>query len=454
MSLTHPNYPPMDLARIADNNWTLTTTSFSASIGPPTTLSANGTSFSVTQSQNTQYSYVVTSINSADGQESVGSAPVSVNNSVNISVNVGSIAVNWTPVTGASYYNVYKATPTVGTAVPAGALYGFAGSAYGTEFVDTNIVQDFDVTPPLHQNPFATGSIQYLSVTSGGTLYSGYLPPTVTITDSGSGAGATGYAIVGSNGTIQGLVLTNGGQNYTAPTVTITVSAAGTGFAATAVTNGHGTWDGGGTVEGTVTISATGSSYTSGTIVTASYPLYGSTVTQLATSLTVVGGAITAIEFPYTVEGQKPPFGSVSISVPKGSGATATAHVGPTTGTWPSVSAYFQDRRVYANTPNQPDTYFASQPGAFTNMDKSIPTVATDAIIGTPWAQQVNGISEMVPMPGGMVILTGGGAWLLSGGGGNVSNPATLTPIDQQAVAQSYNGINPLVRALPINYDI
>lgn len=449
LTITHPSYAPADIARIADNNWTLTTTSFSASISPPTTLSGNGTSFSVTQSQNTQYAYVVTAINSADGQESIASSPVVINNSVNISVNLGSIAINWTQVTGASYYNVYKAIPTVGTAIPAGALYGFAGSAFGLSFVDTNIQQDFNTTPPLHQNPFAPGAIQYITVVSGGTTYSAYLPPTVTITD-GTGTGATAYAIVVGS-TVQGIVLTNGGQNYSpTPTVTITVSAAGSGFAATAVTNGHGTWDGGGTAEGTVTISSGGSGYTAGTIVTATYPIYGSTVTQIATSLTVAGGAITAIEFPYTVEGQKPVYSAVTISVPAGSGATATATVGPTTGTYPSVVGYFQDRRFYANTVNQPDTYFGSQPGAFKNMDRSIPTVASDAIIGSPWAQQVNGISDLVPMPGGLVMLTGQGAWQLNGG----QRYSALTPIDQQATAQAYNGISPLVKAIPINFDI
>jgi hypothetical protein len=56
----------------------------------------------------------------------------------------------------------------------------------------------------------------------------------------------------------------------------------------------------------------------------------------------------------------------------------------------------------------------------------------------------------MVPMPGGMVVLTGGGAWQLNGGGGT----AAITPIDQQATAQAYNGISPIVKAIPINYDI
>lgn len=137
-----------------------------------------------------------------------------------------------------------------------------------------------------------------------------------------------------------------------------------------------------------------------------------------------------------------------------GSGAAATLAIGPATGTFPSCVAYFQQRRIYANTPNQPDTYFASQPGAYTNFDVSVPTVDSDAITGTPWSQQVNGIQWMLNMPGGLVIFTGLGAWQLSGGGGGLATTAALTPSNQVATPQAYNGCAPTVPPIPINYDI
>lgn len=132
-----------------------------------------------------------------------------------------------------------------------------------------------------------------------------------------------------------------------------------------------------------------------------------------------------------------------------GAGATANLVIGPETGTFPSAIAYFQQRRVYANTQNNPDTYFMSKPGAYNNMDSSVPTVASDAIIGTPWAQQINGIQFMVPMPGGLVIFTGAGVWQLVGSPG----PA-ITPSDQDATPQAYNGCHFHVQPIPINYDI
>lgn len=120
----------------------------------------------------------------------------------------------------------------------------------------------------------------------------------------------------------------------------------------------------------------------------------------------------------------------------------------PSTGNYPSVVAYYQQRRIYANTKNNPDTYYMSKPGAYANMDVSIPTIDSDAIVGTPWAQQINGIQFMLPMTTGLVTLTGNGAWLVNGG------TAAITPSNQSATAQAYNGCNFHVQPLVINEDI
>jgi hypothetical protein len=53
-------------------------------------------------------------------------------------------------------------------------------------------------------------------------------------------------------------------------------------------------------------------------------------------------------------------------------------------------------------------------------------------------------------MPGGLVVLTGKGAWQVNGG----SAGNAVTPETQTATAQAYNGCNALVPPIPINYDI
>lgn len=164
----------------------------------------------------------------------------------------------------------------------------------------------------------------------------------------------------------------------------------------------------------------------------------------------VVNGVITWVSTQTGGEGYTA--GATANFSGGGAGASASITIGPASGTFPSVVAYFQQRRVYANTLNQPDTYFASKPGAFTNFDTSVPVRDDDAIVGSPWSQQVNGIQWMINMPGGLVLLTGLGAWQLNGGA--ASTNAALTPANQVATPQAYNGVSPLVRPITINYDI
>ncbi len=448
MSITHPSYAPADITRVSLNNWTLTTTSFSASIAPPATTTGSATA--VTATLITNYSYVVTSIDNETGEESIASPAATPHNSVNIAQTLGSEIVSWSSVTGAGHYNVYKAMPAFATPVPIGALYGYAGSSYGLTFVDSNVQQDMTVSPPKHFNPFAPGAITSITVTATGSGYSSVVPPNVTITDSGGGSGAVATAVVVGGG-VQSIFLENGGHDYVTPIVTIAY-VTGVNAAFAPVANGNGLWDGGSS-PANVTITNGGTGYTQGVVqVIAVYPFRGTTYTLFATSVTVTAGVITAVTFPATIEDQKPAAVDVVITAigTGATGATASASIGPTTGTYPSCVAYFQQRRFYANTNNDPDTYYASQPGAFQNFDSSFPTNPSDAITGTPWGQQVNGIEAMVPMPGGLVILTGLGAWQLSGG----TAGAALTPDNQVATAQAYNGTAPLIKPIVVNYDI
>lgn len=267
---TNVDYPPYDLKRTSNTNWVFTQVTFTSSVTAPTGVTATPENSTTAQ---TNYSYVVTAV-APDGEESIASSPAAcVNN--DISVFAGSNIISWSSVSGATSYNVYKATPVYNASVPAGVLYGFMSTSTGTSAIDTNVTADFTKVPPVHTNPF------------------------------------------------------------------------------------------------------------------------------------------------------------------------------PSTGNYPGCVAYYQERRGYANTMNNPDTYWFSQPGAFLNMDTSIPVSDGDAIQGTPWAQQVNGIQFMVPMPSGLVILTGHGAWLLSGG-----NSAAFTPITQTATPQAYNGCNNIVPPITINYNI
>ena len=138
-----------------------------------------------------------------------------------------------------------------------------------------------------------------------------------------------------------------------------------------------------------------------------------------------------------------------------GSIATASLIVGPQTGTYPGVVSYFQQRRIYAATLNNPATYWASQPGAFTNFDTSIPVIDTDSISATVASEQVNGIQWMIPMPLGLVTFTGAGVWQIAAQASSLTGGVTaLTPTSEVAVPQSSIGSSATVPPIRINWDI
>lgn len=276
---TFVEYVTKELTRLAANNWTLTSPTFATTIGPPASVSATPSTAWSSGAGPVAYGYVVTAIDAATGQESIASSIGSCTGSVAIELQFGSITVSWSAVTGASGYNVYKATPDyTNTGAFTNYLFGFIGSTAGaTTFRDTNILANTAITPPLHYDPF---------------------------TGSGNAPGEVGY---------------------------------------------------------------------------------------------------------------------------------------------------FQQRRVYGYSLNAPDTYQMSRPGAYTNFDAADPTIDSDAIAGTPWGSQVNGIQWLLPMPGGLLVFTGKTAWQISGTGGAYS---PITPSQQLAQPQESIGCSATVPPIAIGYNI
>lgn len=465
-------YPPYSLVRTGASSYTLTPISYSSPIAAPT-----GCTGSVTSSTTLimYYSYVVTAVD-ASGNESVASNANSLFNN-DIAINAGSNTTTWNGVSGAVYYNIYKATPSYNAPVPVGVNYGFVGQSFGTVFVDTNITADFTRVPPTHKDPFARGQITGVVLTNGG---SGLTQSTIgySITTS-TGSGFAGAPVV-LNGSLVGFLIENNGKNYVnGDTITFT------GAAAMAATGGY--------VQGSNpsvgnTIVLNGVTWTfvgapaSGNQTTIQSTAYA-TFLQLVTDLTnssnasltgatysygtvpTVGGSGLVITYKTTgtagnsysigagTYGGTPSGATLTGGAAAGStgGAAATLTIGPQSGTYPSVPSYLFQRSVQSNTLNAPDDFFMSQPGKYLNMDSSIPVTDGDAIIGNPWAQQINGIQFIQPMLSAAVMFTGAGTWLLSGGGG-VGTP--FTPTSQQATPQEYNGISSTVPPIPVNSEI
>lgn len=100
---------------------------------------------------------------------------------------------------------------------------------------------------------------------------------------------------------------------------------------------------------------------------------------------------------------------------------------------YPGVVTYFGDRLVFANTPGQPQTEWASKAAEYHNFGISNPLVDDDSIRQTLNARQVNAIVELVPLDQ-LVALTSSSSWA-SPRRGEIWTPQTIG-FDPQ----SYNG--------------
>lgn len=144
MYIVHPGYAPRKLARLADNNWTLTTVAFAPSIAAPVSAP---TAFAVvieTTGWSPKYHYYKISVVNADGEESLPSpASAGAWNDLDLAANYNTIS--WSAVAGAERYIVYKED---------NGVYGYIGGTEGLTFRDDNITADLADTPQVARNPF------------------------------------------------------------------------------------------------------------------------------------------------------------------------------------------------------------------------------------------------------------------------------------------------------------
>lgn len=594
MSLTCSNpvtgteYPPYDLARLSAIDWTLQETDFDPVISPPASVSAASNTQAPSSGINATFAYVVTAVDRL-GNESIASQ-IATCHGADILVEAGTNTVTWTFVQGAAFYNVYRAPPSVDgqdgspTPVPDGSIYGFVGSANGTQFADNNSTVDLSQSPPVHANPFAPGQILAVDITSGGSgldavtyeitttegidfigtplviagslgampiINNGQLfQPGDSIAFNGAGfaSGAVEFgstnpspgdtitlngvvwtfvsAVTGSNqtmiagalvGTLNALVSNLSASSNPALTVasyavdvnnqnllvtyktagtmgnTYTLAASRASVSGANLTGGSGSGTAGSAAVGNiaftsnptnsqtiilngvtwtfVTSGATGSETNIGISLSATLTALASNLTAssnaditvanysaAAAQIDIIYKTVGSVGNSYTLgagtsgatpSGPTLTGGSNSATVP-----TATLDIGPTSGTYPGVVSYFQQRRFYANSLNDPDTFWGSKTGLYSNFDTSTPSQATDAITASPWTEQVDGIQWLISMPGGLIAMTGSRAWQIVGQGSYSLNVQPITPSTVQAQPQAFNGCSATIMPIIIDYEV
>tara|TARA_R110000803_G_scaffold4054_6_gene13890 strand:- start:3645 stop:5492 length:1848 start_codon:yes stop_codon:yes gene_type:complete len=100
----------------------------------------------------------------------------------------------------------------------------------------------------------------------------------------------------------------------------------------------------------------------------------------------------------------------------------------------PSTVNYYQQRQIFANSFNEPQTLWATQTANYSSLRTSTPARADDAVTMTIAARQVNEIRHIVSLDS-LILMTSGGEWLITEGQTEVFEPDTVG-----AKIQSYNG--------------
>ncbi len=106
----------------------------------------------------------------------------------------------------------------------------------------------------------------------------------------------------------------------------------------------------------------------------------------------------------------------------------------PGTGDFPSTVVHAQQRRIFANTDNDPESIFASTVANFKNFTTNFPTTANDSIIFDLAGREVNEVRHLLEL-GTLVVLTSGGEWAILG-----NEAGILTPVSINAKQNGYIG--------------
>ena len=106
-------------------------------------------------------------------------------------------------------------------------------------------------------------------------------------------------------------------------------------------------------------------------------------------------------------------------------------------GNKPSAVNYYQQRRVFANTTNEPQTVYTTQTGNFKSLRTSNPTRDDDAVTFSIAARQVNEIRHILSMQS-LVLLTSGGVWLTNENENQALTPSTVGATVQSTVGASW----------------
>lgn len=138
VTITHKTYGIRNLSRTGHTAWTLATVAMAPSIAAPGSLTVSGAAGTLAY-------WVATAIKETTLEESLPSAQVGAST---IPTSGAPRTLTIGSVSGAQEYNVYRHDGS--------GIFGFVGVSSGPTFIDTGIIPDYSLTPPIDQDPFTT----------------------------------------------------------------------------------------------------------------------------------------------------------------------------------------------------------------------------------------------------------------------------------------------------------
>ena len=127
-------------------------------------------------------------------------------------------------------------------------------------------------------------------------------------------------------------------------------------------------------------------------------------------------------------------FNDINITPTSGQGPQVNKTPFSSSGNKPSTVCYYQGRRVYGATNNEPEKITTSKSGLFNNMSISSPLRSDDSVSFSLSGESVNKVMALVGLRK-LIILTDSVDWSAEGDASGILSPGNINPTQQ-----SYNG--------------
>lgn len=382
MTITHPGYPSKLVTRFIPNNGKYTAFSFKTAsevFGPSDTAEPTNLAAVVNPgSGTTPHNYGVTWIDAVTGEESLLTVTDDAANDLTIIANFNDLS--WDAVSAASRYNIYRSD---------GGEFGFIGQTDLLVFKDNGIEPDFLVNPPIDNKPF--NEAERVERVVNGTFDFDI----ANWTD----ASASGTITWDSGDQSMLLSLESKARQ------TLSGLPLNTDHSFIITTGSSGFLD--------IRIGST---------------LGGSDI--LSFQIGVPGD--TTLRTVFNTGGFATLYLEISHS---GVGAVSADDISIlSTGVYPVEVTYFQQRKVFGGTVNEPQKLFLTKPGTESNLSHHIPAQDSDAIIFRPATREAVIIRHAIPL-NDLIILTSASEWKVTS-----INSDALTPESTSIKTPTYTG--------------